>query len=261
MKVSPTLTIRDFSNSLSHEAEAVLRGQALDQQKLHQQALRENDLDNDSPPPSATSNLLWRDFARWIFLIVMGGACYGAAMGTFGGGIGNGSVRWEQVCYSAIKVPLLQGVTFALSLPLFFVLYTLSGLRCDFVYVVRALAASQASQALVLASLAPFPLVWYAINGNYPQAILFNLSLFAVAAIAAQKRLRDYFHPLISREPRHRWLLIGWLLFSVFIAVQAAWMLRPFIGDPLQATGFFRTGSFSNAYENLANIVGSAIGR
>jgi hypothetical protein len=180
-------------------------------------------------------------------------------MGTFGDGSISG-VRWEQVLYSAIKVPLLQGVTFALSLPLFFVLYTLCGLRRDFAYVLRALAAAQAGQALVLASLAPFPIVWYATISHYPLAVLFNLLLFIVALLAGHGLLRFYFKPLMSRDARHRKLLLGWLLFSAFIAVQAAWMLRPFIGVPTQAPTFLRTEGWTNAYENLGRLIVSAVG-
>ena len=50
-------------------------------------------------------------------------------MGTFGGLHGD---RPLQLLYSALKVPLLLLVTFCLSLPSFFVLNTILGVRADF---------------------------------------------------------------------------------------------------------------------------------
>ena len=69
--------------------------------------------------------------------IVAFGMFYGAVMGTYGGFIG---VRMWQVLYSAVKVPFLLFATFLLSLPSFFVINTLLGLRADFPRVVCASA-------------------------------------------------------------------------------------------------------------------------
>ena len=61
-----------------------------------------------------------------IVLIVTFGIFYGGLMGTYGGVAGE---RIWQVVYSGVKVPLLLIATFLLSLPSFFVLNTLLGLR------------------------------------------------------------------------------------------------------------------------------------
>ena len=58
-------------------------------------------------------------------------------MGAFGG-------RAWQAAYSAVKVPLLLLATLGLSLPSFFVLNTLLGVRADFAAALRAIVASQA---------------------------------------------------------------------------------------------------------------------
>src|SRR5260221_2881660 len=140
--------------------------------------------------------------------VLVFGIIYGAVMGIFGGILGE---RLWQVAYSAAKVPLLLLVTFALGLPSFFVLNTLYGLRADFGEAVRALLAAQAAMTLILASLAPLTAVWYASSDDYPSATLFNGMMFAVATFAAQWLLRRLYRPLLSRQPRHRWLLPAWL--------------------------------------------------
>jgi hypothetical protein len=180
------------------------------------------------------------------------GLLYGAAMGVFGG---FGGDRVWQVVYSAVKVPLLLVVTFALSLPSFFVLNTLLGVRGDFLQALRALAASQAALTIILLSLAPLTLVWYASSDDYPQAILFNAFMFAIATAGAQVLLRRAYRPLIERSLRHRALLRIWLMVYAFVGIQTGWMLRPFVGAPGAPVQFFRDGTWENAYVIVARLV------
>jgi len=103
-------------------------------------------------------------------LVIFAGALYGTAMGSFGG---IGPDHWLQMVYSAVKVPLLLGVSFALTVPGFFILNTLLGLRGDFRLAIRAVTTAQAGLAITLASLSPFVALFYASCGDYEWAILF----------------------------------------------------------------------------------------
>ena len=179
----------------------------------------------------------------WV--VAFGGA-YGAVMGVFGGP--------RQPVYSAVKVPMLLAVSFGLTLPAFFVTSTLAGLRGDLGRAVRATVAAQAAMAVVLASLAPFTAVWYASSTSYPAAILFNGGMFAVAVGAAGVVLRRAYGGLIAAHPRHRFMLLAWLVAYAFIAVQMAWVLRPFVGGPGETT-FFRAGAWGNAYVKIAEMI------
>lgn len=180
------------------------------------------------------------------------GAFYGSVMGSFSGVLGE---RLWQVLFSAVKVPLLLLATFAISLPSFFVLNTLFGLRDDFAEAVRALVATQAGLAVVLASMAPFTLFWYASSADYSGAVCCNGVLFALAALSAQGLLRAYYRPLIARRSRHRWLLRAWVLVYCFVAIQMAWILRPFVGNPEIPPQFFRDDAWGNAYVVVARLV------
>ena len=190
--------------------------------------------------------------------VLLFGFVYGAVMGTFGGLFGE---RTLQVLYSAAKVPLLLLVTFGLGLPSFFVLNTLYGLRDDFGEAVRALLAAQAGMTLILASLAPFTALWYASSADYPSATLFNGLMFAAATFSAQWLLQRYYRPLVERQPRHRRLLVAWLAIYAFVAVQMAWVLRPFIGDPTRPVQFFREEAWGNAYVVVAELIWKMITR
>ena len=191
-----------------------------------------------------------------LALITAFGLFYGAVMGTFGGVRGE---RVLQLLYSGVKVPLLLLVTFGLSLPSFFVLNTLLGLRADWGYVLRSLVASQAGLTVILASLAPFTGFWYASSGAYRPAILFNAAMFGVASVAAQGLLRRWYAPLIARNPRHRLLLRVWLVIYAFVGIQMAWILRPFVGEPGLPVQFFREDTWGNAYIIVAHTAWEAL--
>lgn len=190
-------------------------------------------------------------------MIVLFGACYGATMGTFGG---LHSHRWLQLLYSALKVPMLLLVSFARSVPRFFVLNTVLGVRSDFRRVLHALVASQAGLTAVLASLAPFTAFWYVCDGDYDTALTFNGGMFLVATLAGQWMLRRSYRPLLAQNPRHRWLLRFWLAIYAFVAIQTAWVLRPFVGHPRSPVTFFRPEAWGNAYVEIGHIVLHALG-
>jgi hypothetical protein len=194
----------------------------------------------------------WRAVVELVLLVVVFGLAYGAVMGTYAGPKGP---RVTQMVFSATKVPLLLLLTFLISLPSFFVLNTLLGVRDDFGAAVRALVATQAALTIILASLAPLTALWYLSVGGYRHAILFNALMFAIASVAAQFLLRRLYRPLVERNAKHRLLLRLWLIVFAFVGIQMGWVLRPFIGNPAIPTRFFREGAWGNAYVEVANMI------
>lgn len=185
-------------------------------------------------------------------LTLLAGMVYGAVLGSFGGLVGD---RFWQIAISGLKVPLLLLTTFALSLPSFFVLNTLMGLRSDFPAALRALASGQAGLTIVLASLAPFTLLLYASTDSYGGAQLFNALMFGIATLSGQFMVARWYRPLIAANPRHRLLLRIWFFLYSFVAIQMAWVLRPFIGSPGSAIQFFREDSWGNAYVIFGKMI------
>ena len=200
---------------------------------------------------STGSALFWLAVNEVLF-----GMLYGAAMGMFDG---IGGDRLWYVAYSAIKVPLLLLVTFLIGLPSFFVLNTLFGLRRDFTQALRALVAAQAGLAIVLASLAPLTLLWYASSADYSATLRFNGLMFAVASFSGQRLLWAYYRPLVHGNVKHRQMLWTWLAIYIFVGIQMAWVLRPFVGAPGVPAQFFRTQSWGNAYEVVARLIYEAM--
>jgi hypothetical protein len=149
--------------------------------------------------------------------------------------------------------------TFVLSIPSFYVINTLLGLRDDFPRVVRALLMTQAGLTVILTSLAPFTAFWYVSVSAYQPAILFNGVMFAVSSFGAQWMLRREYEPLVRKDVRHRWMLRTWIFIYVFVGIQMAWVLRPFVGDPRAPVQFFREDSWSNAYEVVLQMIWAVV--
>ena len=195
--------------------------------------------------------------AHLTVVLCLFGMTYGGVMGSFAGVFGE---RFLQVVYSAVKVPILLMVTFGLSLPFFFVVNSLYGLRDDFGKVLRALLATQAGVTVILASLSPLTALWYVSYDNYRAAILFNAMMFAAASLSAQMILRQFYRPLIEQNPMHGRLLKLWITIYGFVGIQMGWTLRPFIGHPDSPTQFFRDEAWGNAYLELYRIITHVFG-
>lgn len=174
-------------------------------------------------------------------------------MGAFG-------LRPLQSIYSATKVPLLLFLAPLVCLPNFYVVNALLGLRDDFPAACRGVFAGQATVAITLAALSPITLMVYGSTADYNSAVQANGAAFFVAAMAGQATLRRHYRALIASNPRHKIGRTAWLVLYVFVAIQLAWVLRPFVGSPNVKTRFFRENAWSNAYMVVIEEAARAFG-
>ena len=155
------------------------------------------------PPQSAVERRV--SLGKLLLLLLIGGICYGAVMGSFAwvGGYRSFAEQFPQMICSGLKVPCLLLLTMTLALPSFFVFNSLAGLRDDFRYVCWALLRAQTAVALILISFSPITMFLYVSLPNsgeeYPAAIMFNALIFGVASVAAQINLSKSFQPLIEK--------------------------------------------------------------
>jgi hypothetical protein len=189
---------------------------------------------------------------RRIVWALVTAVLYGAAMGS-------SDARALQMVYSGLKLPLLLGVTFLISLPSFFLINAIAGVGRDFGRVVSALLASQAVLTVVLCSFAPVILFWYASSPDHEWNLLFNVILFAIASGASQFALRRHYAPLIASAAVHSRLMKLWVFVYAFVGIQSAWVLRPFVGDPSRPTQFLRDDPWTNAYVWVARMIGRVV--
>ena len=173
--------------------------------------------------------------------------------------LGSRSLNPLQMLYSAAKMPALVTGGALVCMPSFWVLNTVLGLRDDFPVVLRAIARSQTTLALMLASLAPFTVIAYLSSNSYPVATTWNGGMFLLASLVGQWHLTRLYAPLVRANPRHQTCRRVWLLLHIFVTIQLAWMLRPFIGAPSLPTTLFRQGVWDNAYVVVTNTVMRAL--
>ena len=202
---------------------------------------------------------------RTASIVMVLGPVYGAAMGAYAWVAGERMLLEQipQMLYSGIKVPLLIAVTVLISLPSFFVINTLLGLRDDLRDSLAAIISAQAGMVMILASLFPLTLFIYVSTSHadfsYPLAILTNAAMFGLASFSAQVLLRGYYSPLIAKNARHRWMVRSWIFVYAFVGIQASYVLRPFIGNPDVPASFFRKDSFENAYVRVFQLAADVI--
>jgi uncharacterized membrane protein len=227
---------------------------------LQNKVAKSEDLLRCSEPRSGASI----SFRSVVAIVVLAGLVYGAAMGSYAAVALERSwgQQWLQSLYSGVKVPLLLAATLVISLPSFFVINTLLGLRDDFQESLKAIVSAQAGLTMILLSFMPLTLFVYVsvspMGNGYALAILFNAITFGVSSIAAQILLRKYYDRLIQKNSRHRLMVKLWILVYAIVGIQVAYLLRPFIGGPNQSIEFFRENPFENAYVKVIEIIWSA---
>ncbi len=172
----------------------------------------------------------------------------------FGAALGSFSLRPLQMLYSAVKVPLLLAIVTGASLPSLFALHAALGLRGGFAATLRGVSAAQATVALTLAACTPLCLFVYVSSTSYPLAVVVNGAFFALATLAGQVTLRR--HEGTRRwNPRQSLLRTVWGLLYAFVGIQAAWVLRPFVGYPGMPPTFLRAELWTNAYVVVARTL------
>ncbi len=215
-----------------------------------------------------------------VVLVVLAMA-YGACMGCFAVFKGEGPSYWQMVA-SVAKVPLLFGLTLAVTLPSLYVFNALIGSRLSVGSVVRLLAASLGVIVAVLASLGPIVAFFSASTTSYSFMILLNVAVFAASGSLGLAFLLQTLHRLSDApdlpppteaeefvgfekidgpgpgaiEPaddrplaRHvRVVFRCWVVLFGLVGAQMGWVLRPFIGDPSRPFTWLR-GRESNFFE------------
>ena len=200
-----------------------------------------------------------RGRTRWLIaMTVVFSAIYGIVMGGFGFVVRGETRLLVYPLLVAFKTPALLLITFALCVPSFYVVNAILGLRDDFAHALRAVTGTLACLSVALAAMAPLTLFFYFCTDYYDAAILFNGLIFAIGCGAALGVVRRYYGPLIRKSARHRAAMMAWFLLYIFVAIQMAWTLRPFIGDPNPEVPIvpFRSGDIDNAYLEILRLFG-----
>jgi hypothetical protein len=159
-----------------------------------------------------------------IAAIALCGAIFGATIGSSRGGV--------QVLYAAVKVPAACLLTLAVCAPAYYAFANVFGRAWSMRTVVGLTLSSIARASLAL--LATVPPLWFLIDtgAGYHATAFWAALAYGASGLAALGVLVR-----ALGEGRHRLLVLA-LVVGMFglVGGQTAWMLRPYLGRPSQAS-------------------------
>ncbi|MCA9620982.1 MAG: hypothetical protein KC731_18295 [Myxococcales bacterium] len=160
-------------------------------------------------------------FARsCLIAIVVGGALFGAAVGSFRGG--------AQIAVAAAKIPVVTLLTMAVAGPALLAIAAAFGRLWTLPQAIALMLAAGARSSLVLGALSP--VLWLAVDlgaGHQAAKLAATLAYAAAGLSGASLLLRG-----LGREAGQ--LGAAGCFAAVFLVAgaQTAWVLRPYLGDP-----------------------------
>jgi hypothetical protein len=180
--------------------------------------------------------------------IAIGGAAFGAVVGSFRGG--------AQVIYAAAKVPIAVLLALALCVPAFHALAAVFGRPWRLGTVVAIALASCARASLLLLALSP--LLWLA----YDLGLGYHAAAAAAAAAYGASGLTAMGVLLRGLGPGRGRLLTVAAFATVFMAAagQTSWALRPYLVRPRTSEPPFVRAPEGNFIEALWTVGHSAVG-
>lgn len=181
--------------------------------------------------------------------IVVGASLFGAAVGSFRGGV--------QIAFAAIKLPIVLIATLVVFAPALFGLSRSLGRAWSFGTVVALATSSIARAALVLGALAP-PL-WLALDAGIVGYHLGTLLAVAMMGAAGVMSLAIG-TAVLSPTPRDGALAL--LAGAVFFAAlgQSSWVLRPYLVRPRETETVFVRPPEGTFIEATLRSIPSALG-
>jgi hypothetical protein len=205
-------------------------------------------------------------------------------------------VDYRQPLATVLKVPALFFLTLLVTAPSLYVFNALVGSRLTFPSMLRLLVAAMGVTLAVLASFGPIVAFFSVTTPNYHFMGLLNVLVFTVAGVLGLAFLLQTLHRLSVSEPEpapvespgpepvgevqvvepaasgaldrvrgqvlgpHVKLVFGcWIVVFALVGAQMAWVLRPFIGDPVIPFEWFRRRE-SNFFEAVGRILHNLFG-
>jgi hypothetical protein len=166
--------------------------------------------------PSEQRDIVRRD----LVLIAVGGALFGAVVGTFRGG--------SQIGAAAFKIPIATLMTLAISGPGLTAFALAFGRSWTLRETLSYLLSAGARSSLVLFALSP--VLWLVIDleASYSTIRLVATAAYALSGLSGFLLLLRSLGPARGRAPAAACFT---LLFLV-VGGQSAWLLRPYLGNP-----------------------------
>jgi hypothetical protein len=153
------------------------------------------------------------------------------SIGGLGVGASNGAL---QAISAAVKLPLITLGALLVCFPAFYIFGLLQGSRISVEKTLRMLAVGLGLRGAIIAGLAPLLIFFSGVGSPYGFLLLASGITFGIAEIGLMKTLDLGIRTLREKthDPFSQWLVRGWMVLYMAIALQLTWSLRPVIGNP-----------------------------
>jgi hypothetical protein len=159
-----------------------------------------------------------------LWVIALGGVLFGAAVGSFRG--------FPQFGIAALKLPVVTLLTLAAAGPAFHGIASAVDRRLSFRTTLAIVLCAGARSSLVLIAIAPLLALAVDFGAAYPLVRLAALLSYGLAGLSALAFVLRAFGPGTGR-------LLGtfsFVLTFLVIGAQTAWLCRPYLGSPRDAS-------------------------
>jgi len=172
---------------------------------------------------------------------------YGTTMGLYSGGL--------QIIYSAVKVPILLLISLYLTVPSYYVLYSLLGGKRSLKQTVTLLLSGFTIMATVLLAFVPVNLFFIITTPRSSTAhsftALLNIAIFTLGGFFALIYLIKGAKKLYKETEEWKPAFLVGSIILMFVGTQMAWVLRPFFNY----YEFFIRPLEGNFYTAVASLV------
>jgi hypothetical protein len=191
-----------------------------------------------------------RDVARLALVVIaIGGAAFGAALGSYRGGL--------VLIHSIWKIPVATLMTLALCGPGFAAFAAVFDRRWSFRETTSLALAAGARSSIVLFAVSPA--LWLAIDLGAPHGTAQWLATLSYG-LAGLSGLGFWVRALGAASGRPA-LASSFVALFLLVGAQSAWVLRPFLGDPRdQEVPLFAQGRREGGVLGVLGLDGSGPG-
>lgn len=209
-----------------------------------QKLLRERELLFEDIFKENRINEIIKYFAFWSFIF---SSIYGLSLGIYSG--------FFQMVIGAAKVPALLFLSLAVCAPPLYTFNVLLGSKLSFKQILSMLCMKTYMISIILISFSPVAAFFIITGGNHDFITLLNVSFFGIAGCFGVTLLWNgmkYVTVKNGYEP-NQIIITVWIFIYMFVGLQLAWTLRPFIGEKNSFAMFRQIGG--NIYVYLGKLL------
>ena len=180
-----------------------------------------------------------------LLIISLFAFLYGVVMGSYH--------SFVQSLVAGVKIVLLFLSTIILCFPSFFIIQQVLGSKMSFWQMTTIVLSGVVLMATIALSFAPIVIIFQVTGGNYHFLQLLHVTIFIFAGIFGMKLMVDALKYACDQKSIYPQIGVMvfriWLIILVFVGIQLAWNLRPFLCEKNEEFKWFRKyeGNFYTA--------------